>query len=115
VGRRSLVRLAELHLMYHATQSAGVLLWESLTALLSQRRGHAPLKKRTLCDVHHRLSLPLRVSLTLTSEAHMQKNITFGSSGLDEATKAGIGATVCSMLLLAILFLVMHTLPISIG
>ena len=35
--------------------------------------------------------------------------------GLDEATKAGIGATVCSMLLLAILFLVMHTLPISIG
>jgi hypothetical protein len=35
--------------------------------------------------------------------------------GLDEATKAGIGATVCSMLLLAILFLVMHTLPIGIG
>jgi hypothetical protein len=35
--------------------------------------------------------------------------------GLDEATKAGIGAIVCSMLLLTILFLVMHTLPISIG
>ena len=35
--------------------------------------------------------------------------------GLDEATKAGIGATVCSMLLLVILFLVLHTLPISIG
>jgi len=34
----------------------------------------------------------------------MQKNITFGSNRLDEATKAGIGATVGSMLLLAIFY-----------
>jgi len=35
--------------------------------------------------------------------------------GMDEATKAGIGATVCSAFILAIVFLAMHTLPFSIG
>ena len=35
--------------------------------------------------------------------------------GVDEATKAGIGATVCSVLILAIVFLAMHTLAFSIG
>ena len=35
--------------------------------------------------------------------------------GVDEATKAGIGATVCSAFILAIVFLAMHTLPFSIG
>ena len=35
--------------------------------------------------------------------------------GMDEATKAGIGATICSVLILAIVFLAMHTLPFSIG
>ena len=34
---------------------------------------------------------------------------------MDDATKAGIGATVCSVLILAIVFISMHTLPISIG
>jgi hypothetical protein len=34
----------------------------------------------------------------------MRKNITFGSDRLDEATKAGIGATVGSMLFLAIFY-----------
>ena len=37
------------------------------------------------------------------------------SHGMDEATKAGIGATVCSAFILAIVFLAMHTLPFSIG
>ena len=35
--------------------------------------------------------------------------------GMDEAMKAGIGATACSVLILAIVLLAMHTLPISIG
>jgi hypothetical protein len=35
--------------------------------------------------------------------------------GMDEATKAGIGATACSAFILAIVFLAMHTLPFSIG
>jgi hypothetical protein len=34
--------------------------------------------------------------------------------GMDEATKAGIGATVCSAFILAIVFLAMHALPFSI-
>ena len=37
------------------------------------------------------------------------------SRGMDEAMKAGIGATVCSMLILAIVLLAMHTLPTSVG
>jgi hypothetical protein len=37
------------------------------------------------------------------------------SHGMDEAMKAGIGATVCSVLILAIVLLAMHTLPVSIG
>ena len=35
--------------------------------------------------------------------------------GIDEATKAGIGATVCSVVILAIALLSMHMLPVSIG
>ena len=35
--------------------------------------------------------------------------------GMDEATKAGIGAILCSTFILAIVFLAMHTLPFSIG
>ena len=37
------------------------------------------------------------------------------SHGMDEAMKAGIGATACSVLILALVLLVMHTLPVSIG
>ena len=37
------------------------------------------------------------------------------SRGMDEAMKTGIGATVCSMLILAIVLLAMHTLPTSVG
>jgi len=37
------------------------------------------------------------------------------SRGMDEAIKAGIGATVCSVFILAIVFLAMHTLPFSNG
>ena len=35
--------------------------------------------------------------------------------GMDEATKAGIGAILCSTFILAIVFLAMHTLPTSLG
>ena len=34
---------------------------------------------------------------------------------LDEATKAGIGAAVCSVIILLIMFMVLHALPVSIG
>jgi hypothetical protein len=34
---------------------------------------------------------------------------------LDEAMKAGIGAAVCSVIILLIMFMVLHTLPVSIG
>jgi hypothetical protein len=34
---------------------------------------------------------------------------------MDEATKAGIGATLCSVVVLAIVLLSMHMLPVSIG
>jgi hypothetical protein len=34
---------------------------------------------------------------------------------MDPATKAGIGATACSVLIVALTFLAMHILPVSIG
>ena len=34
---------------------------------------------------------------------------------MDEALKAGIGATLCSVVILAIMFVVLHALPVSIG
>jgi hypothetical protein len=37
------------------------------------------------------------------------------SHGMHEAMKAGIGATACSVLILAIVLLAMHTLPASVG
>jgi len=37
------------------------------------------------------------------------------SHGMDEAMKAGVGATACSVFILAIAFLAMHALPVSIG
>ena len=37
------------------------------------------------------------------------------SYGIDEATKAGIGATLCSLVILASVLLSMHMLPVSIG
>ena len=37
------------------------------------------------------------------------------SHRMDEATKAGIGATLCSLVILAIVLLSMHMLPVSIG
>ena len=46
---------------------------------------------------------------TTTASVHRRNR------GMDEATKAGIGASVCSVFILAILFLAMHTLPFSIG
>ena len=35
--------------------------------------------------------------------------------GMDEALKAGIGATACSVAILAIILLAMHVLPAGIG
>jgi hypothetical protein len=37
------------------------------------------------------------------------------NSSIDTAMKAGIGAAICSVLILALVFLAMHTLPVSIG
>lgn len=34
---------------------------------------------------------------------------------MDQAMKAGIGATACSVLILAIVLLAMHTVPLNIG
>jgi hypothetical protein len=41
----------------------------------------------------------------------------FGRRGprLDEATKAGIGAAIGSLIILAFMLLVLHTLPVGIG
>jgi hypothetical protein len=33
----------------------------------------------------------------------------------DEAMKAGIGATICSIIILAVMVLVLHAMPIGIG
>jgi hypothetical protein len=37
------------------------------------------------------------------------------SQGMDEAMTAGIAATACSVIILAMVWLVMHALPVSIG
>ena len=37
------------------------------------------------------------------------------SRSMDEAMKAGVGATVCSVLILAIVLLATHALPTSVG
>jgi len=34
---------------------------------------------------------------------------------MDEAMKAGIGAALCSVIILVIMFMVLHALPVSIG
>ena len=41
----------------------------------------------------------------------------FGRRGprMDEAMKAGLGAALCSVIILAIMFMVLHALPVSIG
>ena len=49
-------------------------------------------------------------SHAMTTAAFHRRN-----RGMDKATKAGIGATVCSVLILAIVLLSMHMLPVSIG
>ena len=38
-----------------------------------------------------------------------------GKHGMDEALKAGIGAAACSVLILAFVLLLMHTLPVGAG
>ena len=35
--------------------------------------------------------------------------------GMDQVMKAGIGATACSVLILVIVLLAMHTVPLTIG
>jgi len=49
--------------------------------------------------------MPEKSHATTTTLFHRRNH------GMDEATKAGIGATVCSAFILAIVFLAMHTLP----
>jgi hypothetical protein len=53
--------------------------------------------------------MPKKSDATTATSFHRRNH------GMDEATKAGIGATVCSAFILAIVFLAMHTLPFSIG
>jgi hypothetical protein len=38
-----------------------------------------------------------------------------GNYNMDRAMKAGIGATACSVLIVALVLLAMHALPVSIG
>lgn len=38
-----------------------------------------------------------------------------GSYSMDRAMKAGIGATACSVLIVALVLLTMHALPVSVG
>jgi len=38
-----------------------------------------------------------------------------GNHNMDRAMKAGIGATACSVLIVALVLLAMHALPVSIG
>jgi hypothetical protein len=54
---------------------------------------------------------PMVEKSDLTTAASLHRR----NHDMDEATKAGIGATVCSVFILAIVFLAMHTLPFSIG
>jgi len=71
-------------------------------------RGRSPI--RGICSGEfERARAETRLSGTQTASFHRRKH------GVDETTKAGIGATVCSVFILAIVFLAMHTLPFSIG
>jgi hypothetical protein len=38
-----------------------------------------------------------------------------GNARMDLAMKAGIGATVCSVVIVTLFLLAMHTLPVSVG
>jgi hypothetical protein len=38
-----------------------------------------------------------------------------GNHSMDRAMKAGIGATACSVLIVALALLAMHVLPVSVG
>ena len=53
----------------------------------------------------------------MSEKSHATTTASFDrrNHGVDEATKAGIGATVCSVFILVIVFLAMHTLAFSIG
>ena len=53
----------------------------------------------------------------MTEKSHVTSSASFHhrSHRMDEATKAGIGATLCSLVILAIVLLSMHMLPVSIG
>ena len=53
--------------------------------------------------------MPSKTQATTAASFHRRNH------GIDEAMKAGIGATACSVLILAIVLLAMHALPISIG
>ena len=53
----------------------------------------------------------------MPEKSHVTSRASFHrrSYGIDEATKAGIGATLCSLVILASVLLSMHMLPVSIG
>jgi hypothetical protein len=53
--------------------------------------------------------MPSKTNATRTASVRRRNH------SMDQAMKAGIGATACSVLILAIVLLAMHTLPVSIG
>jgi hypothetical protein len=53
--------------------------------------------------------MPEKFHATTAASFHRRRH------GMDEAMKAGIGAIVCSVLILTIVLLVMQTLPVNIG
>jgi hypothetical protein len=53
--------------------------------------------------------MPVKTNAT-TAKSACRRNHT-----MDPALKAGIGATVCSVFIMALVLLAMHTLPVSIG
>jgi hypothetical protein len=53
--------------------------------------------------------MPPKANATSTTSSRHRKQ------GMDPAMKAGIGATVCSLLIVALFLLAMQTLPVSVG
>ena len=61
-------------------------------------------------DQSKRMKAMSEKSHAMTAAAFLSR-----SRGMDEAIKAGLGAAACSVLILAVVFLAMHTLPVSFG
>jgi hypothetical protein len=60
---------------------------------------------------------PLQKTKPMPSKANATSTTSFRrhNDAMDPAMKAGIGAAACSVLIVALVFLAMHMLPVSIG